>query len=325
MKTFTQFIAEVKKLRFVKMYHGTSTSSADKIKKSGFNTPEVYASTSKEIAKSFGNRKGEDSKVVSFRVPKKDIKNEPPGKVVKTDGQRGVDDWGRKHYSTAMNPDYAKKHISKERPGVIDSPKIGRDFRDRYFKNNPNSRFKRRTRTQPKPKTVEEARRMRVLNLIHSTSRENKKKIQDSGFKDSPSTGSYGQGVYTSPSRRVTRDYGHSDVNLRIVNPKVHSTDSPKDFRSRMKKWITTSSDDDLVKNKNKPVDPRKQAKAAIESGKKIVRVPNAHENPTKNVASGSYVIVDKDTANKSIVKNPRPTFRASNKPRRTQTQPKKK
>jgi len=43
MKTFTQFIAEVKKLRFVKMYHGTSTSSADKIKKSGFNTPEVYA------------------------------------------------------------------------------------------------------------------------------------------------------------------------------------------------------------------------------------------------------------------------------------------
>jgi len=152
MKTFKQFIAEAKRLRFVKMYHGTSTSSADKIKKSGFNTPEVYASTSKEIAKSFGNRKGEDTKVVSLRVPKKDIKNEPPGKVVKTDGQKGVDDWGREHYSTAMNPDYAKKHISKERPGVIDSPKIGRDFRDRYFKNNPNSRFKRRTKTQPKRK-----------------------------------------------------------------------------------------------------------------------------------------------------------------------------
>ena len=129
---------------------------------------------------------------------------------------------------------------------------------------------------------LEEAKRMRVLNLIHSTSRDNKKRIQDSGFKDSPSTGSYGQGVYTSPSRRVTRDYGHADVNLRIVNPKVHSTDSPKQFRTKMRNWVKNSSDEDLVKGKNKPVDPRKQAKAAIESGKKIVRVPDAHENPTR-------------------------------------------
>jgi hypothetical protein len=162
MKTFTQFIAEAKRLKFVKMYHGTSASSADKIKKSGFNTPEVYASTSKEIAKSFGNRKGEGTKVVSFRVPKKHIKDKAPGKVVKTDGQRGIDDWGRQHYSTAMNPDYAKKHISKEKEGVIDSPKIGKDFRERYFKNNPNSRFKRRTQTQPKKKpSVSEAKEAR--------------------------------------------------------------------------------------------------------------------------------------------------------------------
>jgi hypothetical protein len=151
MKTFQEFIAEAeKKLKFVKMYHGTSASSADKIKKSGFSTPEVYASTSKETAKSFGNRKGESTKVVSFRVPKKDIKDKSPGKVVKTDGQRGVDDWGREHYSTAMDPDYAKKHIAKEKQGVIDAPKIGRDFQKRYFKNNPNSRFKKRTKTQPK-------------------------------------------------------------------------------------------------------------------------------------------------------------------------------
>ena len=154
MKTFREFIAEAapKRLRYVKMYHGTSASSVDKIKKSGFNTPEVYASTSKGIAKSFGNRQGGDTKVASFRVPKTDIKDKAPGKVVKTDGQRGVDDWGREHYSTAMDPDYAKKHISKEKEGVIDSPKIGKDFRDRYFKNNPNSRFKRRTKTQPKDK-----------------------------------------------------------------------------------------------------------------------------------------------------------------------------
>lgn len=154
MKTFREFIEEAaqKKLKFVKMYHGTSTSSADKIEKSGFNSPEVYASTSKEIAKSFGDRKGENTKVVSFRVPKKDIKDNSPGKVVKTDGQRGVDDWGREHYSTAMDPNYAKQHISKEREGVIDAPKVGKDFKKRYFENNPNSRFKKRIKTQPKNK-----------------------------------------------------------------------------------------------------------------------------------------------------------------------------
>jgi hypothetical protein len=70
---------------------------------------------------------------------------------MKTDGQRGVDKWGREHYSTVMNPDYAKKHISKD-DGVIHSPKIPRKYRDRYFENNPNSRFKPRTKTQPKKK-----------------------------------------------------------------------------------------------------------------------------------------------------------------------------
>lgn len=311
MKTFDQFLVEAqKRIRMQRYHHGTPESSADKIKKSGFKGSEVHASTSARTADAFGKRYGKDTRTISIRVPS-NSKN-----VQKTSGQQGVDAWGRKHHSVVMSPEYATKHITKT--PTVPAPKVPRKYKDL-------SPFKRRTKTQPKPKTIEEAKRLRVLNLIHSTSRDNKKKIQDSGFKDSPSTGSYGQGVYTSPSRRVTRDYGHSDVNLRIVNPKVHSTDSPKDFRSRMKKWITTSSDDDLVKNKNKPVDPRKQAKAAIESGKKVVKVPNAHENPTRNVASGSYVIVDRDTANKSIVKNPRPTFRASGKSKRTKTQPKKK
>lgn len=132
------------------MYHGTSKSSADKIKKSGFNTPEVYTSTSKETAKSFGNRKGEDTEVVSFRVPKKHIKDKPPGKVVKTGGQKGIDKWGRQHYSTTMSSDYANRHISKEKQGVIDSPKIPKKYQSLLP---ANSRFKRRTQTQPKKKT----------------------------------------------------------------------------------------------------------------------------------------------------------------------------
>ena len=131
------------------MYHGTSRTAADKIKKSGFNTSDVYTSTDKEIAGSFGSRKGEGTKVISLRVPKKDINK--PGKIMKTGGQRGVDKWGREHYSTVMNPDYAKKHISKD-DGVVHSPKIPRKYRARYFENNPNSRFKPRTKTQPKKK-----------------------------------------------------------------------------------------------------------------------------------------------------------------------------
>ena len=291
-------------------YHGTPESSADEIHKSGFKGSEVHASTSARTADAFGKRYGKDTRTISIRVPSKS-KN-----VERTQGQQGVDAWGRKHHSVVMSPEYATKHITKS--PTVPAPKVPKKYQDL-------SPFKRRTKTQI-PKTVEEAKRMRVLNLIHSTSRDNKKRIHDSGFKDSPSTGSYGQGVYTSPSRRVTRDYGHSDVNLRIVNPKVHSTDSPKQFRTKMRNWVKDSSDDDLAKGKNKPVDPRKQAKAAIESGKKIVRVPDAHENPTrKDLPKGSYVVVDKDMANRSIAKNPQPTFRASGKPRRTKTQPKRK
>jgi len=162
-RTFREFveiaetITEAKRLKFVKMYHGTSASSADKIKKSGFNTSDVYTSTDRETATSFGQRKGEKTKTVAFRVPKKDINT--PGKIMKTDGQRGVDKWGREHYSTVMNPDYAKKHITKEKEGVIDSPKIPKRFRDRLP---ANSRFKRRTQTQPKKKpNVSEAKEAR--------------------------------------------------------------------------------------------------------------------------------------------------------------------
>jgi hypothetical protein len=159
MRSYTDFLIEAqKRLSFVKMYHGTP--SAEKIQKSGFNTSDVYTSTDREIAQSFGQRKGENTKVISFRVPKKDINT--PGKLMKTDGQRGVDKWGREHYSTVMNPEYAKKHISKEPEGVIDAPKIPAKYRKGYFKNNPNSRFKRRTKTQLKK--VQEASDMMQQN-----------------------------------------------------------------------------------------------------------------------------------------------------------------
>lgn len=153
MKTYKQFITEAqRRLRFVRMYHGTSKSAADKIKKSGFNTPDVYASTDRGIADSFGRRYGDkdNTKVLSIRVPKKDIKDKAPAKIVKTDGQRSVDDWGREHYSTVMGTKYASKHLSKEPDGIVRAPKIPSRYKKQYFKNNPNSRFKRRTRTRLK-------------------------------------------------------------------------------------------------------------------------------------------------------------------------------
>ena len=175
---------------------------------------------------------------------------------------------------------------------------------------------------------IEEARSMRVLRTKHYTSPENKKEIMTKGFKDSPSSGTYHpQGksvVYTTPSSRVGNDYGTRPVSLKIVNPKIHSTDSPKNYRSKLKSWMRDASDEDLVKDKNRPTDPRKQSKSAIESGKKIVRVPDAHENPLRKVPRGSYIMMDKDTANKSIDHNPQPTMRAKGKERRTKTQPKK-
>jgi hypothetical protein len=175
---------------------------------------------------------------------------------------------------------------------------------------------------------LEEAKRVRVLRTKHYTTPENKKEIMDKGFKDSPSSGTYhpkGKSVvYTTPSSRVGNDYGTRPVSLRIVNPKTHSTDSPKGYRSKLKSWMRDVSDDDLVKDKNRPKDPRKQSKSAIESGKKIVRVPDAHENPLRKVPRGSYIMVDKEVANKSIDKNPQPTMRAKDKAKRSKTQPKK-
>ena len=177
---------------------------------------------------------------------------------------------------------------------------------------------------------LEEAKRIKVLRTAHYTSASNKENILKSGFRDSPSTGTYHpddnkRTVYTTPSSRVGNDYGTRPVSLRIVNPKTHSTDSPKEYRTKNKHWMRTASDADVVSNRNKPIDPRKQSRSAIESGKKIVRVPDAHENPMMKVPRGSYIMVDKDVANKSIDENPPPTIRAKDKTKRSNTQPKRK
>jgi hypothetical protein len=178
---------------------------------------------------------------------------------------------------------------------------------------------------------IEEAKRIKVLRTAHYTTASNKNEILRSGFKDSPSTGTYHPDnrkdiVYTTPSSRVGSDYSHSRVNLRIVNPKMTTTDSPRDFGPKIRQWMATSSDDDITNKKNKPTSAPDQAKRAFQSGAKVVRVPNAHGGftPRPGQAQGSYVMVSKDVANKSIERNPPPTLKAKGKVKRTQTQPRK-
>lgn len=177
---------------------------------------------------------------------------------------------------------------------------------------------------------IAEAKRIRVLRTAHYTSASNKENILKSGFKDSPSTGTYHPDdrkgvVYTTPSSRVGSDYGSSRVNLRLVNPKVKRTDSPRDFGKNIKNWMASASDEDIADKKGKPTSSVDQAKSAFKQGAKVVKVPNAHGGftPKPGQAQGSYVMMDKDVANKSIDRTPSRTMRAKDKERRTKTKPK--
>jgi hypothetical protein len=125
MKTFDQFLLESnRRISFTRVYHGTP--SAEKIHKQGFKTSEVHASTSGEIAHSFGGRHAGDTRVIPIRVPSKSIKSQAPTKALKTTGQRGIDKWGREHFSVIMSPDYATKHIDN-RP-FISAPKTMKGY-----------------------------------------------------------------------------------------------------------------------------------------------------------------------------------------------------
>jgi len=130
--------------------------------------------------------------------------------------------------------------------------------------------------------------------------------------------------VYTTPSSRVGADYGSKRVHFKLVNPKVTNIDSPKNYGKRIKDWMRDSSDDDLANDRNRPKDSFKQSREAIRGGSKVIRVPDAHggHDEPKKGNRGSYILLDKEVANRSIDRNPQPTIRSKDKKRRTQTQP---
>jgi len=134
MKSYKEFITEAeKRIKMVRLHHGTSPEAADKIKKSGFTGGEhgeVHTSTNPKTARAFGARYSKKPRNVTMLVPAKSIKNKPEkgSKAIKTDGQRHTDAWGRRHYSVAMNPEYASKRIVKS-DGRIQKPKIPKRYR----------------------------------------------------------------------------------------------------------------------------------------------------------------------------------------------------
>ena len=135
MKSYKEFITEAeKRIKMVRLHHGTSPESADKIKKSGFTGGEhgeVYTSTNPKTARGFGARYSDKPRTVTMLVPAKSIKSKPEkgSKAIKTDGQRHTDNFGRRHYSVAMDPEYASKRIVKS-DGIIKKPQVAKRYRN---------------------------------------------------------------------------------------------------------------------------------------------------------------------------------------------------
>ena len=134
MKSYKEFITEAeKRIKMVRLHHGTKPESANKIKKGGFTggrEGEVHTSTNPKTARAFGARYSEKPRNVTMLVPAKSIKKEPEkgAKAVKTKGQRHTDDFGRRHYSVAMDPEYATKRIVKS-DGRVQKPQIAKRYR----------------------------------------------------------------------------------------------------------------------------------------------------------------------------------------------------
>ena len=79
MKSYKEFMTEAeKRIKMVRLHHGTSPESADKIKKSGFTGGEhgeVHTSTNPKTARAFGARYSKKPRNVTMLVPAKSIKN----------------------------------------------------------------------------------------------------------------------------------------------------------------------------------------------------------------------------------------------------------
>ena len=167
---------------------------------------------------------------------------------------------------------------------------------------------------------LDEARRLRFLNVYRGDSKEVAQSIKKNK-NARPSDGVYGPGVYASSDKNVARHYSANSGNKQHTDVGVTKSRIPV-------KTVTTVH----TPEHNSGEGIQKGREAVYGNPKNSVRIKNAASQqerrsnvPGKKPKTGEsdYVVVNVDTFNKGITTQP--TIRTSNKPKRTQTQPKRK
>lgn len=164
---------------------------------------------------------------------------------------------------------------------------------------------------------LEEAKRIRFLNVYRGDSKEVAKGIQKNKNARSSEYGVYGPGVYASSDKNVARYYAGDSGDAAGVTKSRIPTKRIKTIRT------PEHSDGEGI---------QKGREAVYGNPRNSVRIKNAasHMERTRNALNkkpkgteSDYLVVNPDTFNRGITTQP--TFRAQGKPRRTKTQPKTK
>lgn len=163
---------------------------------------------------------------------------------------------------------------------------------------------------------IAEAKRIRFLSVYRGDSKEIAKEIQKNKNARSSEYGVYGPGVYASSDKNVARDYAGDSGDAGVTKSRIPI--------KRIKTIRTPEhSDGEGIQKGREEVygNPRNSVRIK-NAASHMERTRNAPNKKPKGTES-DYVVVNPDTFNRGITTQP--TFRASGKPRRSKTQPKKK
>lgn len=167
---------------------------------------------------------------------------------------------------------------------------------------------------------LEEARRIRFLNVYRGDSKEVAQNIKNNK-NTRPSDGVYGPGVYASSDKNVARHYSATSGN------KEHTDIGVTRSRIPIKKVKTIRTSEH-----NSGEGIQKGRETVYANPKNSVRIKNAASQQERRsnapgkkpkIGESDYVVVNTDTFNKGITTQP--TIRNKQGQQRTQTQPKKK
>lgn len=167
-----------------------------------------------------------------------------------------------------------------------------------------------------------EAKKIKIATRYHGTTKSRADSIKSKGFRGGE--GILGYGVYSTPSKKdaeyhAKRQSGEEDKPEIIHLRSVISKGKSHHIHAR-NMYDRLPSKDPIRKDVTKRIADR--AQAHLKRDKDVV-VTNFTNKTGK--AIGKEIIQTPERATKDIVKNPQPTIKASDKPRRTRTQPKRK